>query len=96
MSNKAYIIGSDELNKIYQKLDELSQRISNRYLDPAQIIYTEEDVLNILKISSSTLKLWRKENRIKYSKISNQIYYTHQNIVDLVEENTVKKKFQSE
>jgi len=92
MSNKAYLIGSDELNKIYQKLDELSQRILNRYLDPAHIIYTEEDVLELLKISSSTLKSWRRENIIIYSKVANKIYYTHLSIVELIEANTIKKK----
>lgn len=96
MSTKAYLIGSDELDCINDKLDIVLKSTSEKFLQPKHVIYTEKDVLSILKISSSTLKLWRKENRIKYSKISNQIYYTHQNIVDLVEENTVKKKFQSE
>ena len=87
------LIGSEDMEKLYDKLDELNTKINKKYLSPDQIIHREVDVLEILKISSSTLKIWKRNNIIKYSKIGNQVFYKHSDLIELINRYEVKKNF---
>lgn len=91
MNSRPYIISSEQLDSINERLEEILKQTKLGSLAPEHIIHTETDVLEILNISNSTLKLWRKEGKISYSKMGQQIYYTHKDIIDFIESHRVKK-----
>ena len=64
-------------------LQELKNAIQN---DPKLIIIDNADLMKIFKISPRTAQRWRDLNLIGYSKISGNIFYTMQDVINLYQE----------
>lgn len=51
-------------------------------------LYTEDEVAEYLGVSPHTVTYWRKHGKIAFVKIENQVRFTHQSLLDLVEDRT--------
>lgn len=66
--------------KIQKKLDNLSSQAASSYK-----VFTTQQVCELFKITPSTLRQWRKDGLISYSKYSKNIYYSSDDIKNFME-----------
>lgn len=89
---------SNFYHPIYSTLESISGRIddlvfeSKKSRNPEHVILDNKEASEILKISVETLKNWREEGLLPYSKVKSKVYYTLSDIIELVQSNYVKKK----
>lgn len=69
--------------EILSKIEELLSSKANR---KTEYLRTKE-VLDLLKISSSSLQTFRKNGSIPFTKINGTIYYNYADIVSIISEN---------
>ena len=71
---------------ILQKLDSLSTQIS-KLKTPEKSMYTNKEMLEILDISSATLKKWRNYGYIGYSQVGSTYYYSAKDLEEFLKNN---------
>jgi len=73
------------LTEIQKKLDSISNRL--QFLQrtaPDQVIFDNQDFIQIMNISKRTAQEWRNENLIGYSQIGGKVYYRLSDIIELL------------
>lgn len=77
----------NEWKQIKADLEKLLQELKNAIQnDPKLIIIDNAELMKIFKISPRTAQRWRDLNLIGYSKISGNIFYTMQDVMNLYQE----------
>ncbi|MBW2960416.1 helix-turn-helix domain-containing protein [Mesonia aestuariivivens] len=78
---------NNEWKQIKADLENVLQKLKNAIQnDPSLIIIDNAELMKIFKISSRTAQRWRDLNLIGYSKISGNIFYTMQDVMNLYQE----------
>ena len=78
------------LQNIQEKLDKLTIKINklqSNKLD--QQIIDNADFIQLMNISNSTAKNWRKKGIIPYSQIESKFYYKLSDIQKIIDENYI-------
>jgi hypothetical protein len=57
--------------------------------------YSNQEVIDLLEISSATLKKWRDQKLIGYSAVGNTYYYTDEDIESFIRNNHKKSVFET-
>ena len=57
--------------------------------------YSNQEVIDLLEISSATLKKWRDQKLIGYSAVGNTYYYTDEDIESFFRNNHKKSVFET-
>lgn len=71
----------DSVNGIEESIKELKTLfLKDPYL---KLVYNNEDLIELLGISQSTLKRWRADGIIGYSIIGNKIFYRSEDIMEM-------------
>ena len=71
---------------ILQKLDRLANEIGS--LKAAEkTMYTNKEMLELLDISSATLKKWRNNGFIGYSQVGSTYYYSAKDLEEFLKHN---------
>lgn len=77
----------NEWKQIKADLEIVLQKLKNAIQnDPSLIIIDNAELMKIFKISPRTAQRWRDLNLIGYSKISGNIFYTMQDVMNLYQE----------
>lgn len=58
--------------------------------------YSNQEVIDLLEISSATLKKWRDQKLIGYSVVGNTYYYTDEDIENFFRNNHKKSVFETD
>ena len=58
--------------------------------------YSNQEMIDLLEISSATLKKWRDQKLIGYSAVGNTYYYTDEDIENFFRNNHKKSIFETE
>ena len=62
---------------------------------PTSYNYSNQEVIDLLEISSATLKKWRDQKLIGYSAVGNTYYYTDEDIESFFRNNHKKSVFET-
>ena len=77
-------------DRVDELVDKVAQLIEKNLRPANEVILTEKEALQWLKISKRTLANWKAEGIIIYSKIKGVIFYRLSDILTLLEKNIVK------
>jgi predicted DNA-binding transcriptional regulator AlpA len=77
----------DELQTLVHKLGEALKSPSVGSHDGSTNWLTNEEAMEFLDVSRSTLKRYRLDGKLPYSKIGQKIYYRLEDIREMLEEN---------
>ena len=68
---------------ILQQLNDITKEIKN-IKTPKKVLYTNQEMLSMLDISSATLKKWRNYGYIGYSQIGSTYYYSAKDLEEFL------------
>lgn len=74
---------AEEFNELKQQIAEIREALLSK--QQQDIVYDNQDVMQLLKVSQRTLATWREEGVIKYSKIGAKIYYKPEHIHEMLD-----------
>lgn len=86
---------NDSLRKISERLEHLIRQTELRSKQPEDmVLFDNNDIQRLLKISPKTAANWREEGILPYSQVKNKFYYKLSDIRNLIDEyyKPVKKK----
>ena len=66
------------------QIQRLSEKIDDK---PRQILYTNKSLLALLQINTSTLKKYRDEGLLGFSKVGDKYYYTTDDVNKFLKNN---------
>ncbi len=78
----------EEFKELKQQIAEIKESLQTS--NQKEIIYDNQDVMQLLKVSQRTLATWREEGTIKYSKIGAKLYYKPEHIQEMLDKGIVK------
>ncbi len=84
------------LEEINRQLRDIKERLSSLEVPEEKEILDNQDVLQLLKISSRTLQSYRDNGILPFSKVGGKIYYQMVDVRDLVKKNLVTAKLSRE
>ena len=76
-------IKAEEFNELKQQIAEIREALLSK--QQQDLVYDNQDVMQLLKVSQRTLATWREEGIIKYSKIGAKIYYKPEHIHEMLD-----------
>jgi len=79
-----------ELEKINVKLDKLLKGMAGVFKKDE--LLTVQEAANYLKASTRTLRTWRDDKLISYSKIGAKIYYRESDLEQFLKNHVIKAK----
>jgi len=82
------LITLSDISRLEEKIDRLSELITKKGKEYPKILKSEQ-VRELLGISSSSLQNLRNKNVIHYSKVAGTIYYKLDDIIKLIEDNSI-------
>ena len=74
----------EEFNELKQQIAEIREVLLSK--QQKDIVYDNQDVMQLLKVSQRTLATWREDGTIRYSKIGAKIYYKPEHIQGMLDE----------
>ena len=84
----------ESLKEVSQKHEKLLERLDNLMLElnknrklPTDPFFSNDEFMDLMRISVRTAQLWRDQGLISYSQISGKIYYRMSDIQQLLDEN---------
>ncbi|PQJ08777.1 DNA-binding protein [Flavipsychrobacter stenotrophus] len=77
-------------DRVDELLDKVAEIIEKNQRPANEVILTEKETLQWLKVSKRTLASWKAEGIIIYSKIKGVIFYRLSDILTLVDNNRVE------
>ena len=80
-------IESQAYKNIMEKLEEYGRKSSSENDKPKETIVSNQEFLQLMKISKRTAQSWRDEGRISFSQIGGKIYYKREDIEDMLNRN---------
>ena len=84
------ILTKEDLNNFKLELVNLITEIISKGQPQKKEILSNEDVKDLLGISSGTLRKYRITGKISYTKIDNILYYKYDDVLKLIESNRLK------
>ena len=84
------ILTKEQYQVIISRFDELNNHLKNLNSLPKKQLIVNNDFMKLLNISKRTAQTWRDEGKISFSQIGNKIYYTKEDIDEMIENNTIK------
>ena len=81
------ILTKEDLNNFKVELVNLITEIISKGQPQKKEILSNEDVKDLLGISSGTLRKYRITGKISYTKIDNILYYKYDDVLKLIESN---------
>lgn len=84
------ILTKEDLNNFKLELVNLITEIISKGQPQKKEILSNEDVKDLLGISSGTLRKYRITGKISYTKIDNILYYKYDDVIKLIESNRLK------
>lgn len=84
------ILTKEDLNNFKVELVNLITEIISKGQPQKKEILSNEDVKDLLGISSGTLRKYRITGKISYTKIDNILYYKYDDVLKLIESNRLK------
>ena len=73
----------EEFNELKQQIAEIREAVLTK--KQQEVVYDNQDVMQLLKVSQRTLATWREDGTIKYSKIGAKIYYKPEHIQQMLD-----------
>lgn len=75
----------EELKSCLTKMeDDLLHLKNNAALSIKQQVYTNQDIIKLLKINTSTLKKYRDEGMLGFSQVLSKYYYTSDDVAQFL------------
>lgn len=68
---------------VVQELKEIKQMISSTGKSK-EVLYDNADLMKITMVTERTLTNWRKKGILKFKKIGGKIYYTHDDVQEIL------------
>jgi hypothetical protein len=94
MQKNFVLIGSDELASLNQKLDHVINILGDKTgVIQQQLLgkwLTEEEAQKTLSRGTTTLWKMRKKGVLEFATVENKVYYNHEQIMALLDNNTKK------
>ena len=84
------ILTKEDLNNFKLELVNLITEIISKGQPQKKEILSNEDVKDLLGISSGTLRKYRITGKISYTKIDNILYYKYDDVIKLIDSNRLK------
>jgi|TARA_X000000950_G_C13828144_1_gene624904 hypothetical protein len=84
------ILTKEDLNNFKVELVNLITEIISKGQPQKKEILSNEDVKDLLGISSGTLRKYRITGKISYTKIDNILYYKYDDVIKLIDSNRLK------
>ena len=84
------ILTKEDLNNFKVELVNLITEIISKGQPQKKEILSNEDVKDLLGISSGTLRKFRITGKISYTKIDNILYYKYDDVIKLIDSNRLK------
>jgi len=84
------ILTKEDLNNFKVELVNLITEIISKGQLQKKEILSNEDVKDLLGISSGTLRKYRITGKISYTKIDNILYYKYDDVIKLIDSNRLK------
>ena len=84
------LITKNDLNDFKLELVNLITEIISKGQPKKKEILSNEDVKDLLGISSGTLRKYRITGKISYTKIDNILYYKYDDVIKLIDSNRLK------
>jgi len=72
-----YVKLSDGISALVKEVQNINERISQK---SGMTIYTNKALLELLQINTSTLRKYRDEGYLGYSKVGDKYYYTEDDV----------------
>ena len=85
------IIKKDNLDELSKKIESALDTLKQRYIDPESVIYTNEQLVELLGISKSTLQKIRDEGYLSYSRIKGKFFYRQSDLNQMLNNNQIKQ-----
>ena len=82
--NVRFIRRQKSANKSVQTYNEVEQQKTENDM---KIVYTNKELMKLLECDSSTLRKYREDGMLSYSRVRDKIYYTEQDIKDFLSHN---------
>ena len=82
-NNKEYMSNEET---ILAHLDSLIKKVGSLKLGKKEV-YTNEEMLKLLDVSSATLKKWRNNGYIGYSQVGSTYYYSAKDLEEFLKHN---------
>lgn len=73
-------IETQAYKNIMDKLEEIGSRTSSENSNPKETIISNQDFLQLMKVSKRTAQAWRDEGQISFSQVGNKIYYKREDV----------------
>lgn len=83
---------ADELERLAQRRNEALESRSVGSDDDSTTWLTNEQLMEFLDVSRSTLNRYRMQDKLPYSKVGQKIYYRLEDIQELLEKNLRRPK----
>ena len=84
------ILTKEDLNNFKVELVNLITEIISKGQPQKKEILSNEDVKDLLGISSGTIRKYRITGKISYTKIDNILYYKYDDVIKLIDSNRLK------
>ena len=79
-----------EQKKIEAQLQKLGEAIGDLSSPPNQMILTNSELAELMKVSKKTLQKWRDTGLITYSKIGREIFYKLSDVLIMLDKMKVE------
>lgn len=85
------IIKKDNLDELSKKIESALEEMKQRYIEPNSIIYTNDQLVDLLGVSKSTLQKIRDEGYLSYSRIKGKFFYRQSDLNQMLNNNQIKQ-----
>lgn len=82
-------LSQEEFSELKQQIAEIRDALHSPQMK--DVVYDNQDVMQLLKVSQRTLATWREEGTIKYSKVGAKIYYKPEHIQEMLDNGLISK-----
>lgn len=77
--------------KVLSTLAKFQPKPTNENIQTSDVMDNEE-LMSIFKVSAMTTLNWRKSGLLKFTKIGGRVYYNRSSVMEMLNDNGLKKK----
>ena len=81
------LIPQEQYELLMSRIDTIHKEFSINKKNPKEVIYDSQELMDLLKISKSTLQKMRDEGYIGFSQVNGKFYYRQSDINEMLEKN---------
>lgn len=74
-----------EISEIKSNLNSITDKVSDLSSPPNQVILTNKELCELMKVCSKTAQKWRDEGKVSYSKIGREIFYKLSDVLSMLD-----------